>query len=120
MASGVVWTQFQINVLTDLWAEGLTGTEIGLRLNKSKNSVIGKAARLGLARRKHIIKGFHKKTLMDLGESDCRYPLGDRKEPAFRYCGRKIKPGSSYCPKHHKKCFIPNSRSNQYARTSGL
>jgi GcrA cell cycle regulator len=43
-------------ILRDLWAEGVPAAEIGRRIHKSKNAVIGKAHRLGLVARPSPIK----------------------------------------------------------------
>ena len=44
------WTAARIAVLRELWAEGHSTAEIGRRMKLSKNSVIGKAHRIGLGR----------------------------------------------------------------------
>ena len=47
------WPHHQIVTLTNMWAEGKTGTEISNRLgDKSRGAVIGKARRLGLTPRR--------------------------------------------------------------------
>lgn len=51
------WTSEQVAELTRLWADGLTTSEIGLRIGKSKNAVIGRAHREGLAGRPSPITG---------------------------------------------------------------
>lgn len=45
------WTAPRLTNLIILWKEGLSATKIGIRLNLSKNAVLGKAHRLGLALR---------------------------------------------------------------------
>ena len=45
------WTDDMIALLKEKWGTGLTTAEIGALLGVSKNSVIGKAHRLGLAKR---------------------------------------------------------------------
>ena len=41
------------------------------------------------------------KTFLELGDHDCRWPLGDPLDPIFRYCGA-IKSSRSYCAEHAK------------------
>lgn len=48
----ITWTADEDRKLTELWAEGLPGTKIGDALGKSKNSIIGRAHRLGLPLRR--------------------------------------------------------------------
>ncbi len=50
------WTEEKVAELTRLWKEGCPTGEIGKRLGVSKNSVVGKAHRLGLDSRPSPIK----------------------------------------------------------------
>ena len=45
------WTVADIRTIRRMWAAGKAGSEIARRLNRSKNSVIGKVRRLRLASR---------------------------------------------------------------------
>jgi GcrA cell cycle regulator len=47
----MTWTVERTDLLKKRWAEGATGTQIAAELGISRNSVIGKAHRLGLAAR---------------------------------------------------------------------
>ena len=53
----MTWTEERIEVLTKLWAEGLSASQIAAELGggASRNAVLGKAHRLGLVR--HETKG---------------------------------------------------------------
>jgi|SRR5579859_276021 len=50
------WREETIIRLRALWGEGLSTAQIGLRLNVSKNAVVGKASRLGLPGRPSPIR----------------------------------------------------------------
>lgn len=50
------WTPDAIGELTRLWAEGLTGSEIGRRMGMTKSAVVGKVHRLKLPGRPSPIK----------------------------------------------------------------
>jgi GcrA cell cycle regulator len=53
----------------------------------------------------HAVKAAHKpggKTLFELSWMDCRFPLGDRLEPAVLFCGESAAPGRHYCEAHCK------------------
>lgn len=114
-----MWTPEEESQLRKLWGSGLTASKIGEKLGKSKNGVIGKANRIGLEKRPHIIQGYYEKrkagspTMMELGPRDCRYPLGEKKEPATHYCGKEVKPGSPYCPTHTKIAYRKIERKRQ-------
>ena len=58
------WTDIMITELEQFWNEGRSSAGIARQLNVSKNSVIGKARRLGLPRR----------------PSPIRYSEGERKQ----------------------------------------
>ncbi|MGQ3071658.1 MAG: GcrA family cell cycle regulator, partial [Ferrovibrionaceae bacterium] len=45
------WTAEKIEQLNKLWSEGMSITEIGKILGMTRNAVVGKAHRLGLAKR---------------------------------------------------------------------
>ncbi len=45
------WKQDELDLLRRLWAEGVKTAELSARLHRTKNSVIGKAHRLGLLAR---------------------------------------------------------------------
>jgi hypothetical protein len=49
------WNKERVEQLTQLWIEGLSGSEIGRRLDISKSAVIAKARRLGLPSRERCI-----------------------------------------------------------------
>lgn len=42
------WDEADIKTATDMWTSGHSGTLIALKLNRTRNSVIGKLSRLGL------------------------------------------------------------------------
>ena len=48
---GLTWTKERIELLTQLWTEGLSASQIAAELGEgvSRNAVLGKAHRLGLA-----------------------------------------------------------------------
>ena len=92
-------------------------------LGTTRNAVIGKARRMGL-RSKPISKPISKPwpvpvvpmiphvpndigSLMSLRPMDCRWPIGDPKEPGFRFCCERKTEGSSYCEAHRKLAYTP-------------
>ena len=48
---GEAWPTRDLDQLSRLWDEGLTASQIGLRMGRSKNSIVGKAHRLDLPSR---------------------------------------------------------------------
>lgn len=56
MRNGTLWTEQESDLLRMLWKLGYTAGYIAARLGKSRNSIIGRAHRLGLAGRASPIK----------------------------------------------------------------
>jgi GcrA cell cycle regulator len=46
-----------------------------------------------------------RKSTMELGRHDCRWPVGDPQEPGFFFCGAVQRDGSSYCADHHHVAY---------------
>jgi len=46
------WTEARVKILRALWADGLTGAQIGKKFGKSRSAILGKIHRLGLMRKK--------------------------------------------------------------------
>lgn len=63
---------------------------------------------------------FLRKTLLQLGNHDCRFVLGETAYPAI-YCGAECDPDSSLCAYHHRLCWHrPTNTPSQGAKRSGL
>ena len=98
------WTDEQIAELKRLWiANELTTAQIGKRIGKKKNAVIGKAYRMGLPRKIGQQKPTFKPVLSRPPPlhraASCAWPIGDPGQPDFRLCGAEIARGS-YCATH--------------------
>jgi GcrA cell cycle regulator len=48
-----------------------------------------------------------RKTMQDLMENDCRWPIGDPQHDDFHFCNRHKVPGLPYCDFHAKRAFQP-------------
>jgi GcrA cell cycle regulator len=154
------WPVEAIDTLKRLIAEGLSFSQIGARLGKTRNAVIGKAHREGLSgtadyKKCHkparpggrvpkakklkpwrelqvrrsaqvfenapfipgpelVIPVNERKGILDLGENDCRWPIGDPQEADFHFCnGRKV-PGLAYCEHHARRAYQPPEAKRKY------
>lgn len=128
------WTDEKVAVLRRYWGSGKSASEIAEIIGgMSRNAVIGKAHRLGLAGQPSPIKDRKKPaqrpepvatpapklvaraerdpvdgaTILALTERMCRWPHGDPKKPGFQFCGRIASPGMSYCSEHMKLAYQP-------------
>jgi GcrA cell cycle regulator len=149
---GEGWTEERIEMLKKLLFDGLSLKQIGRELGITRNSVVGKAHRLGLSKGgvpasiaatpvprgprrikrrpqnitpvlAHInradpglpptlstptpedIPMGERKTLMKLLNNDCRWPIGDPRDPDFGFCGAPKCAGSSYCAGHARIAY---------------
>ncbi len=48
-----------------------------------------------------------RKSLQDLTENSCRWPIGDPQLPDFHFCNRGKVPGLPYCEDHARRAFQP-------------
>ncbi|MAN81484.1 MAG: global cell cycle regulator GcrA-like protein, partial [Magnetovibrio sp.] len=102
------WTPQRVNALIALWDEGLPTSEIGRRLGITKNAVIGKVHRLGLAKRGSPIKerpdqpqvSENLVTMAKLRPGMCSWPVGEPNEADFHFCGEESLDGKPYCREH--------------------
>ncbi len=54
--------------------------------------------------------------LVDLKESQCRWPIGDPQESGFHFCGKHKEDGTPYCEYHAEIAFQPLSRQSARAK----
>lgn len=135
------WTDERVALLKKMWNEGKTAAEIAKELGGvTRNAVIGKAHRLKLSNRlspiqqnnkKPVVKVVEEKPLprkvandtaisdleivgvqlSELKEKMCRWPIGDPKEPDFRFCGCQAIAGLPYCGEHAKVAYQAATRN---------
>ena len=105
----MVWTEGMMDTLKKLWSEGKSASEIAEILGQdiSRNSVIGKAHRLGLSGRPSPIKKktVQPLTLHSMTERMCKWPFGDPKKPDFHFCGHPVAVAITYCPEHRSIAY---------------
>ena len=132
MSNKNTWDDFKLKELKDLWKQGLPISKIGEKLGVSRNSVAGKAHRLGLSKITSPISSEKKQNLPRKEDSEmndiiiplkiklrgvqwsrtkCCWPEGDPKQNDFKFCGQEIFPGRPYCDKHSLLAYT-NSREN--------
>jgi hypothetical protein len=61
------------------------------------------------------------RAVMDLHYGDCRWPIGEVKQPGFRFCGETAVRSSSYCKEHHRLSINldgPSSQGHSYVKWS--
>ena len=132
MENNSVWDKKNLERLKKLWDEGLPITKIGLELGVSRNSIAGKAHRLGLPKRNSPIsksgeprknksitnletnKELPLKILLrevEWSRNRCCWPIGDPKLPGFSFCGTLIMPGRPYCEEHSNLAYTATRES---------
>lgn len=134
------WTDARIVMVKELWpSESAADIATGLGGGITRNAVIGKARRLGLASKK-ADRAAEKKsrkrrpaqpkppklkpvvihdtpprmvTLQELEPHHCRYGLGDPRDADFRFCGADKWGESPYCRYHFHICYQPPAQREQ-------
>lgn len=124
----MAWTDERVEKLRELWDKGLSASQIAKELAEgvTRNAVIGKAHRMGLASRPSPVKSDPAKraaaaakkkaapkqesvksapstgkvTILDLTESMCKWPIGHPGESGFHFCGKPSQPAFPYCANH--------------------
>jgi len=83
------WTNKQIERLAKLWSEGYSTTEIGKKLGFSKNAVVGKVHRLGLASRNSPIRNVLEKATSKSGalKKSAKTTTGSNSRPSPKPVG---------------------------------
>ena len=111
------WTPTRISVLIALWEEGLSTSEIGNRLGVTKNAVIGKVHRLGLAKR---VSPIHPKpkpaeviSLAALRPGMCSWPEGEPGTLEFNFCGEPVILEKPYCAEHCQRAYVTITKDNK-------
>lgn len=104
------WTPERTAALIALWDEELSTSEIGRRLGVTKNAVVGKVHRLGLAQRrpspKSKAEAIHVLNLDALRAGMCSWPIGDPGTDGFHFCGSPALSGKPYCAKHCSVAYV--------------
>jgi GcrA cell cycle regulator len=121
----IEWPASRIEALVSLWGQGLSLTQIGLRLGVSRNAVGGKSRRMDLPRRRSPIEQKPRSvrvhcdtkqplkprpierlrepgpgvSLLDMKWTQCSWVLGEPRD--CRCCGERVKPGTAFCEHHH-------------------
>lgn len=126
------WTEEEDKLLRKLVLEGFSYGEIHRHFmpNRSRNSIISRAHRIGLVyakpqikrppaakpppevkekrvhynKRDRAFKGGDNKLLTE--PDQCKWIDGDPKKN-WQMCGKKTKHGSAYCAEHRKVCYEP-------------
>jgi len=55
------------------------------------------------------------KKLLDLESHDCRWPIGEPRQPDFHFCGAPQLPGHPYCERHWRIALQPAKPRYQIA-----
>ena len=103
MESG--WTESQVKILIEMVTLGNTAREIGDKIGKTRNAVIGKINRLKLPFRpkKDPTK---KKASLPIKASMPPLTSGCQWDCDWEWCGKPTRPGSAYCQAHYEVSIL--------------
>jgi GcrA cell cycle regulator len=118
MPEEIEWTAMMEDTLIFLASEEVSYNQIARVMSNmygmtfTKNSVVGKASRLGLPRREPAIKPPKPEqpapvTIYDLEWGMCKWPLAQESDsPPYFYCGKPTDDlGCSWCEDHRKRVW---------------
>jgi GcrA cell cycle regulator len=140
---GVAWTRRRLDLLKTLWAEGRTATDIARQLRISRAAVLGKVFRLRLKPQKAAPMSApmparsdagspspdprrrgrrypdervapRGKSLLELTNGTCRWPVGKPGTAGFHFCGEAgadLENGRPYCERHAKRAYVKSAKS---------
>jgi hypothetical protein len=128
------WTDERFEQLKTLWGDGHSASQIVRIMGApSRNSVLSKVRRSNLASRVDAPRAQRPPkaanvapppprqdgspvTLLNVGFSQCRYPLwGDAEHETFRVCGQPKTSDSAYCEFHKRKASGGRTRRERSA-----
>ncbi|WOI53573.1 GcrA family cell cycle regulator [Parvularcula sp. LCG005] len=140
----MAWTDERVEQLKQLWSDGLSASQIANRMGGvTRNAVIGKVHRLGLAGRATptapISKAVHspqaeqesrtptfsleslslgddRPTVSSIGANQCKWPIGDPAAEDFHFCGQSTSSAKPYCAYHSQLAFQPNAGRREAPR----
>ncbi len=118
------WSDDQIEQVKDLAGKGMSAAMIANEVGATRNAVVGIGHRQNIKfmgtsggyrppkakAELPVIEALPEPervgmlTLLELQLNDCRWPMGDPRDPAFRYCGQRIN-RHSYCAAHSRLAF---------------
>ena len=110
------WGAPEITRLREFWAAGMSCSAIGRKLGTTKNAIVGKARRLGLAQRRpgRTVQVFAPRpvavsqeighAITALGRDQCRWPIAEACS-GHRFCGDQCHSDSPYCEAHRAQAY---------------
>jgi GcrA cell cycle regulator len=120
------WTDERVELLKRLWSDGLSASQIAAELGGiTRNAVIGNTA---LAHAydyeaeatpeliDNIIPIGQRRSLLELTELTCRWPIGDPGSSEFFFCGGNSLTGLPYCAYHSRIAHQPASERRRERR----
>lgn len=137
------WTDERVEQLKQLWGEGLSASQIASRMGGvTRNAVIGKVHRLGLAGRAapaapkpkvvvmeaepapraahfgldRLFPGLDRPTVSSISGQQCKWPIGDPTAEDFHFCGQSTSTSKPYCAYHSQLAFQPSGIKRETRR----
>ena len=102
----MTWTPERVELLNQLFDEGLPTSEIGRRMGLTKNAVIGRLHRSAMTRRETAPKFVPQRNFFEFSGPGCLWPQGHPDDANCRFCGAHPLPGKPYCADHAAIAYV--------------
>ena len=99
------YTEQQDATIREMHARGSTFSKIANEIGKSRNSVIGRARRLGLHAPKQEAKPTPPRASTGRKGEQCQWIAGDPSPDDSCKCLAPVEPGWPYCPEHLERAY---------------
>lgn len=108
------WTEEHIKTLKTLWQKGVAARDIAAKLGKSvtRNSVIGKANRLGISGQQRSNATSTYIQLPVPTDFQCQWAFGHVEEKEFYFCLKPTIKDKPYCSEHCDLAFRRQGDAN--------
>jgi GcrA cell cycle regulator len=100
------WTDERVEMLKKLWSDGLSASQIAAELG-----ALAHAFEYEIAEEPELLDNVipigQRRTILELTEETCRWPIGDPGSSDFFFCGGQSLTGLPYCAYHSRVAYQP-------------
>src|SRR6478609_9034615 len=103
------WTDERVELLKKLWSDGLSASQIAAELGGI--TALAHAYEIEAEATPELVENIipigQRRTILELTEQTCRWPIGDPGSTEFFFCGGNTIAGLPYCAYHSRVAYQP-------------